>query len=181
VLRLLPRLCPIVFLNLIPTGGDANITVCSNKNIAGCTTFVGNAAAAGGVSVIGFNLPDACSTSKVEYIVKTPDASVNPIHHYALGIFCQSGSCTPGTLYVQTAVLPSGTGQGTFTPTSGLVTQNWQTVDSGKEGGVPAFRAYSPQESMDRRLRAIVSVTARCFMAMPIVGPFMPSIMRTNT
>jgi hypothetical protein len=131
----------------IPTGGDANITICSSKNISGCTTIVGNAAAAGGVSVMGFNLPVACSTSKVEYIVKMPDASVNPIHHYALGIFCESGSCVPGALYVQTGVLPSGTGPGTFTPTAAsgaLVTQNWQPVDSGNEGGCASIPCVLP-------------------------------------
>ena len=128
----------------IPTGGDANLTVCSNKNIPGCTTFFGNAAAAGGVSVIGFNLPDACSTSKIEYIVKTSDTSVNPVHHYGLGIFCQSGGCAPGALYVQTAVLPSGTGPGTFTPGGALVSQNWQAVDAGKEGGCASIPCVLP-------------------------------------
>jgi hypothetical protein len=131
----------------LPTSGDAVLTVCSSKNIAGCTSVVGNASAAGGVAVMGFNLAVECSTSKIEYIVKTPDASVAPVHHYALGIFCQSGNCTPGTLYVQTAVIPSGTGPGTFTPSAAsgaLVTQNWQGVDAGNEGGCATIPCVLP-------------------------------------
>lgn len=109
----------------IANAGDANLTVCS-KGIAGCVSSIGNAAASGGVAMAGFSLPQACTTSKVEYIVKTVDTSA--LHHYALGLVCHSGSCNPGALYLQTGSIAGPQ----FTPAGKvLVSQTWRptTVD----------------------------------------------------
>ena len=110
------------------TGGTATLTVCSSASVPGCqsASVIPTASAAAGVAVIGFGVPYACSTSKVEYIVKTADSSTTTIHHYALGLVCQSGDCVPGALYVQTGSLPSGTGAQTFTPSGQkLVSKTW--------------------------------------------------------
>jgi hypothetical protein len=110
------------------TGGSATLTVCSSSSLPGCLagSVLPTASAAAGLSMIGFGVPYACSTSKVEYIVNTADVSITPVHHYALGLVCQSGDCVPGALYVQTGSLPSGTGRQSFTPSGlKLVTKSW--------------------------------------------------------
>ena len=104
----------------VANGGDANLTICSSRSIAGCMTALSNASAGGGVAVIGFSLPQACTTSNVEYIVKTADPSA--LHHYALGLVCHSGDCMPGTMYVQTGALAGPL----FTPAGKvLVSKPW--------------------------------------------------------
>jgi hypothetical protein len=108
----------------VSTGGASALTVCSSTAI--CPTGNSpNASAAGGIALVGFGVPYACLTSNVEYIVRTADISTG--HHYSLGIVCHSGDCTPGTLYVQTGSLSSGSGAQAFTP-SGQVTVSkvWQ-------------------------------------------------------
>jgi len=124
----------------VSTGGDAILTICSSTSVTGCSAVPAtkNASAAAGVAMVGFGLSTPCSTSNIEYMVKTADSSISPLHHYAFGIVCQSGNCIPGALYVQTGSLPSGTGAGTFTPTGQtLVTKPWVAVAGGGCASVP--------------------------------------------
>jgi hypothetical protein len=124
----------------VSTGGDAILTICSSTSVSGCASapVVKNASAAAGIAMVGFGVPTPCSTSNIEYMVKTADISSAPVHHYAFGIVCQSGNCAPGMLYVQTGSLPSGPGAGTFTPAGQtLVTKPWVPVAAGGCASVP--------------------------------------------
>jgi hypothetical protein len=111
------------------TGGLATLTVCSSSNVPGCVpgSAISTASAAAGVSIIGFSVPHACSTRKVEYIVKTADVSTTTVHHYALGLVCNSGNCLAGALYVQTGALASGPTAQSFTPSKQVVvSKSWK-------------------------------------------------------
>jgi hypothetical protein len=105
------------------TGGLATLTVCSSSSVPGCAagSAIPTASAAAGVTMIGFGVPYACSTNNIEYIVKTADLSTASVHHYALGLVCQSGNCVPGELYVQTGSLSNGPSAQSFTPSGQVV------------------------------------------------------------
>lgn len=107
------------------TGGLATLTICSNPTMCSSGN-IATASAAGRVSLVGFNVPYTCNTSQIEYLVKTADVSTTVVHHYALGLVCQSGGCTPGALYVQTGSIVNGPAKTSFTP-SGMnaVTRPW--------------------------------------------------------
>jgi len=75
-----------------------------------------------GIGLIGIEIPFSCTTSTVAYNVTDLDASGST---YDLGLYCQSGSCTPGKLYVHTGALIGNV----FTPSIGMVTQSWTTHD----------------------------------------------------
>jgi len=73
------------------------------------------------IGLIGLEISVSCSTSTVAYYVVTPDSSSKT---YDLGLYCVSGTCTPGQLYVHTGALSGST----FTPpgsASTIVTQSW--------------------------------------------------------
>jgi hypothetical protein len=111
------------------TGGLATLTVCSSSSVPGCPggSAIPTASAAAGVAMIGFAVPHACTTRRVEYIVKTADVSTTIVHHYALGLVCQSGDCQSGALYVQTGSLANGPSAQSFTPSGQVVvSKSWQ-------------------------------------------------------
>lgn len=124
----------------VSTGGDAIVTICSSTSVTGCSAVAAtkNAAAAAGVAMVGFNVATPCSTSSIEYMVKTADTSSLVVHHYGFGIVCQSGNCAPGALYVQTGSIPSGTGTTSFSPPGQvLVSKPWVAVAGGGCASVP--------------------------------------------
>jgi hypothetical protein len=72
-----------------------------------------------GIGLIGIEISVSCTTSTVAYNVVRPDDTNT--YTYDLGLYCQSGTCTAGKLYVHTGAVP-GT---TFAPATAIVTQPW--------------------------------------------------------
>jgi len=85
-----------------------------------------------GIGLIGIEIPVSCSTSTVAYNVVSVDTSGGKT--YDLGLYCVSGTCTPGQRYVHTGAL-SGSA---FTPTTGMVIQPWTSSNVTLPAGVYA-------------------------------------------
>ena len=71
-----------------------------------------------GIGLIGIEISVSCTTSFVAYNVVSVDNSAKT---YDLGLYCVSGTCTPGKLYVHTGALPGSA----FAPTTGMTPQPW--------------------------------------------------------
>jgi hypothetical protein len=84
-----------------------------------------------GIGLIGIEIPQSCTTSNVAYNVIDLDRSGST---YDLGLYCQSGTCTPGKLYVHTGPLSGNV----FTPTTGSVVQSWTSRNVSLPAGVYA-------------------------------------------
>jgi hypothetical protein len=87
--------------------------------------------------VVGFAIPVDCATAQVSYYVTIPDPKAHGRGNqniYDVGIYCVSGHCTPGRLYVHTGPIPGSK----FAPAEGMVTLPWKGVSQGNPVTLPA-------------------------------------------
>ena len=117
-------------------GGKNACSITSTSSLPSGQALFGDSGNPQTFLVIGLSIPVDCVTAQVSYYVTIPDPKAHDRNGnvYDMGLYCVSGQCSRGKLYVHT-----GPVQGSrFAPAEGMVTLPWKNVQQGNPVTLPA-------------------------------------------
>jgi len=115
-----------VQLTVQKSGGGGGTNACSittTSSLPGSQALFGDNRKPTTFLVIGLSIPVDCFTSQMSYYVTTADSGGNS-NIYDIGLYCVSGTCTAGKLYVHTGPINGSQ----FAPNIGQFTLPWTGV-----------------------------------------------------